>query len=90
MPARQRNDVGIGWMQDELGLIREACLRGGDVEAVWRLEKVQQGMTGTGKLSLEDIQNGRVHGPFSTADAAIAHLQSLARSRKKAARKSLQ
>jgi AbrB family looped-hinge helix DNA binding protein len=39
---------------------------------------------------LEDIRNGRVHGPFSTADAAIAHLQSLARSRKKAARKSLQ
>lgn len=39
---------------------------------------------------LEDIRNGRTHGPFATADAAIAHLQSLARSRKKAARKSSQ
>jgi bifunctional DNA-binding transcriptional regulator/antitoxin component of YhaV-PrlF toxin-antitoxin module len=39
---------------------------------------------------LEDIRNGRTHGPFTTADAAIAHLQSLARSRKKAARKSSQ
>jgi AbrB family looped-hinge helix DNA binding protein len=37
---------------------------------------------------LEDIRSGRTHGPFTTADAAIAHLQSLARSRKKAARKS--
>jgi hypothetical protein len=35
---------------------------------------------------LEDIRNGRVHGPFTTADSAITHLQALAR--KKAARKS--
>jgi bifunctional DNA-binding transcriptional regulator/antitoxin component of YhaV-PrlF toxin-antitoxin module len=34
---------------------------------------------------LEDIRKGRTHGPFTTADAAIAHLQSLSRSRKKAA-----
>jgi hypothetical protein len=39
---------------------------------------------------LEDIRNGRTHGPFTTADAAIAHLQSLARSREKATRKSPQ
>jgi hypothetical protein len=32
---------------------------------------------------LEDIRQGRFHGPFDTADTAIAHLQSLARSRKK-------
>lgn len=34
---------------------------------------------------LEEIRKGRFHGPFETADAAITHLQSLARSRKKAA-----
>ena len=39
---------------------------------------------------LEDIRNGRTHGPFTTPDVAIAHLQTLARSRKKAARKSSQ
>ena len=37
---------------------------------------------------LEDIRKDRAHGPFKTADAAIAHLQSLSQSRKKAARKS--
>jgi AbrB family looped-hinge helix DNA binding protein len=38
---------------------------------------------------LEDIRKGRVHGPFKTADAAISHLRSLSRSRKKnAVRKS--
>lgn len=34
---------------------------------------------------LEDIRKGRIHGPFKTADEAVAHLRSLARSRKKAA-----
>jgi len=34
---------------------------------------------------LEDIRKGRVHGPFKTADAAIADLEALARSRKKVA-----
>ena len=34
---------------------------------------------------LEDIRKGRVHGPFKTADDAISHLRSLARSRKRAA-----
>jgi len=34
---------------------------------------------------LEEIRKGRFHGPFKTAGAAIAHLQSLSRSRKKAA-----
>jgi AbrB family looped-hinge helix DNA binding protein len=34
---------------------------------------------------LEEIRKGRFHGPFETADAAITYLQSLARSRKKAA-----
>jgi bifunctional DNA-binding transcriptional regulator/antitoxin component of YhaV-PrlF toxin-antitoxin module len=33
---------------------------------------------------LEDIHKGRVHGPFQTANEAIADLRSLARSRKKA------
>jgi bifunctional DNA-binding transcriptional regulator/antitoxin component of YhaV-PrlF toxin-antitoxin module len=34
---------------------------------------------------LEDIRKGRVHGPFETADEAIAHLRAHARSRKKSA-----
>lgn len=34
---------------------------------------------------LKDIRKGRIHGPFKTADDAISHLRSLARSRKKAA-----
>ena len=34
---------------------------------------------------LEDIKKGRIHGPFVTADDAIADLQSHARRRKKAA-----
>jgi AbrB family looped-hinge helix DNA binding protein len=33
---------------------------------------------------LEDIRKGRVHGPFTTADEAIAHLKSLARKRRRA------
>lgn len=32
---------------------------------------------------VKEIRNGRKHGPFRTADAAIAHLQSLTRSRRK-------
>ncbi|MGA2707578.1 MAG: hypothetical protein ABSF86_04170 [Steroidobacteraceae bacterium] len=32
----------IEWMHDELKLTRDACSRGKDVEAVWRLEQVQQ------------------------------------------------
>jgi len=31
----------ISWMRRELRLIRDACSRGRDVEAVWRLEQVQ-------------------------------------------------
>ncbi len=34
---------------------------------------------------LEDIRKGRVHGPFKTADEAIAHLKVHVRRRKKAA-----
>ena len=34
---------------------------------------------------LQDIRKGRVHGPFKTADEAIAHLRAHARNRKKAA-----
>jgi bifunctional DNA-binding transcriptional regulator/antitoxin component of YhaV-PrlF toxin-antitoxin module len=34
---------------------------------------------------LEDIKKGRVHGPFETADEAIAHLKAHARRRKRAA-----
>ena len=33
---------------------------------------------------LEDIRQGRVHGPFATADEAIEHLKEHARRRKKA------
>lgn len=33
-----------GWVQHELRLIDEACTRGRDVEAVWRLEQVQAGL----------------------------------------------
>lgn len=29
------------WMHDELRLISEACARGGDLEAAWRVEKLQ-------------------------------------------------
>ncbi len=36
--------ANLGWMQDELRLIDEACTRGRDVEAVWRLEQVQAGL----------------------------------------------
>ena len=34
---------------------------------------------------LEDIRQGRTHGPFATADEAIAYLKTYARQRKKAA-----
>ena len=34
---------------------------------------------------LEDIRRGRLHGPFETADEAIAHLRAHSRSRKKTA-----
>ena len=34
---------------------------------------------------LEDIRKGRVHGPFETADEAVAHLREHTRSRRKAA-----
>jgi hypothetical protein len=37
----QRDEENICWMHGELGLIREACSRGEDVEAAWRLEQVQ-------------------------------------------------
>ena len=39
--ATQRNSDNIRWMHGELALIREACSRGRDVEAAWRLEEVQ-------------------------------------------------
>ncbi|MGO8857836.1 MAG: hypothetical protein ACLQO1_19290 [Steroidobacteraceae bacterium] len=41
------------WMHGELGLIREACSRGNDVEAAWRLEKIQLGVANAGKLEPE-------------------------------------
>jgi hypothetical protein len=34
---------------------------------------------------LEDIKKGRIHGPFETADEAIAHLRAHSRSRRKTA-----
>jgi len=37
----KRNIANIHWMQGELALIREACSRGRDVEAAWRLEEVE-------------------------------------------------
>jgi hypothetical protein len=42
-----RIDDGVRWMRGELGLIRAACARGKDVEAVWRLEQVQSRMAST-------------------------------------------
>jgi bifunctional DNA-binding transcriptional regulator/antitoxin component of YhaV-PrlF toxin-antitoxin module len=36
---------------------------------------------------LEDIRQGRTHGPFATADEAIAYLKSYARQRKKVVRR---
>jgi hypothetical protein len=42
--ATQRNNEHFRWMHDELELIREACSRGRDVEAAWRLEEVQRRM----------------------------------------------
>jgi bifunctional DNA-binding transcriptional regulator/antitoxin component of YhaV-PrlF toxin-antitoxin module len=32
---------------------------------------------------LEDIRQGRIHGPFATADDAVAHLKTYARERRK-------
>jgi hypothetical protein len=37
----ERGPDDIRWVQSEMNLIREACSRGSDVEAVWRLERVQ-------------------------------------------------
>lgn len=37
--ARHAEDMR--WINGELTLIREACSRGGDVEAAWRLERLQ-------------------------------------------------
>jgi bifunctional DNA-binding transcriptional regulator/antitoxin component of YhaV-PrlF toxin-antitoxin module len=34
---------------------------------------------------LEDIRQGRIHGPFATADDAVAHLKTYARQRRKKA-----
>jgi len=42
--AAKWNIDNLGWMHGELALIREACSRGRDVEAVWRLERVQYRM----------------------------------------------
>jgi hypothetical protein len=39
--TQRNNDDNIRWMHGELELIREACSRGRDVEAAWRLEDVQ-------------------------------------------------
>jgi hypothetical protein len=52
-PPSQRDDANTRWMYGELGLIREACSRGKDVEAVWRLEQVQLKVTNTGKHAPE-------------------------------------
>jgi hypothetical protein len=40
-PSSDKPDGSVRWMHTELGLIREACSRGSEVEAVWRLEKIQ-------------------------------------------------
>jgi hypothetical protein len=37
--------LGSKWIPSELQLIDEACTRGEDVEAVWRLEQVQKRLT---------------------------------------------
>lgn len=47
--AIKPRDEKIHWMQDELGLILDACSRGRDVEAVWRIEQVQMTVAGNGK-----------------------------------------
>jgi hypothetical protein len=42
LSAAQRDDDNIGWIRGELALIRDACSRGREVEAVWRIEAVQR------------------------------------------------
>jgi hypothetical protein len=42
LSAAQRDDDNIGWMRGELALIRDACSRGREVEAVWRIEAIQR------------------------------------------------
>ena len=42
--SRWHGDDGL-WMQAEMERIRDACARGHEVEAVWRLEQVQALMT---------------------------------------------
>jgi hypothetical protein len=55
--SRSAGDVqSARWMNGELGLIREACSRGNDVEAAWRLEKIQLGMANAGKLAERQIR----------------------------------
>jgi hypothetical protein len=49
--AVTQDTENIRWMRGELELIREACSRGSDVEAVWRLEQVQSRMTLALKLA---------------------------------------
>jgi len=44
-PSAVKPDENVRWMRFELGLIREACSRGSEVEAVWRLEQIQSRMT---------------------------------------------
>ncbi|MFI4889505.1 MAG: hypothetical protein ACHQIL_03135 [Steroidobacterales bacterium] len=42
------SDADISWMHGELELIHDACSRGRDVEAAWRLEQVQLRMASAG------------------------------------------
>jgi hypothetical protein len=42
LPVAQRDDDNIAEMRGELALIRDACSRGREVEAVWRFEAVQR------------------------------------------------
>jgi hypothetical protein len=50
LPAAQRDDDSIGWMRGELALIRDACWRGRELEAVWRIEAVQRRIIAAQKL----------------------------------------
>jgi hypothetical protein len=42
LSVAQRDDDNVGWVRGELALIRDACSRGREVEAVWRIEAVQR------------------------------------------------
>jgi hypothetical protein len=62
------------WMQRELRLIDEACLRGGDVEAAWRLEQLQGSLISArrGKRNASDVGRSRDSTPpVLSADARM-------------------